>query len=172
MNSGNDLMRKHKSLLFKRQSALHWTAVYAMDRFAPNGIVRRRVRKCDERYRQLIGQPTPMMKFVASTVEYLAKLFKKKQTLNPFNRNISGEPFKRYLYDKNESTARNDIPYRIEYPHRKSLLEWTSIKKFECQATIMAQLANCVRLAFPRRSDPLIDDYIIKAIANRSVLAF
>jgi hypothetical protein len=36
----------------------------------------------------------------------------------------------------------------------------------------MAQLANCVRLAYPRRSDPLIDDYIIKTIANRTLLAF
>jgi hypothetical protein len=172
INSGNELMRKHKSLLFKRQCALHWAAVYAMDRFAPNGIVRRRVRKCDERYRQLIGQPTPMMKIVASTVEYLARSFKKKQTLNPFERHLKEEPFKRYLYDKNESTAQSDIPYRTEYPHRKSLPEWTSIKKFEWQATIMAQLANCVRLAYPRRSDPLIDDYIIKAIANRTLLAF
>ena len=112
------------------------------------------------------------MKFVASTVEYLAKSFKKKQALNPFGRHIKEEPFKRYLYDKNESTTRSDIPYHTEYPRRKSLPEWTSIKKFEWQATIMAQLANCVRLAYHRRSDPLIDDYIIKAIANRSVLAF
>ena len=113
-----------------------------------------------------------MMKFVAKMAEYLAKSFKKKQVLNPFDRHIKEEPFKRYVYDKNELTAQSDIPYRTEHPHRKSLPEWTYVRKFEWQATIMAQLANCVRMAYPRRSDPLIDDYIIKAIANRSLLAF
>jgi len=172
LNSPNEMLRQYKSLFFKRQCALQWTAVYAMDRFAPNGIVRRRVRKCDERYRRLIGQPTPVMQFVAKTEEILAKSFKQKQTLNPFNRHIIEQPFKRYLYDRDESTAHLDIPYRTQYPHRQSLKEWTAINRFKWQAFIMSQLTNCVRLAYSRRTDPIIDDYIIKAIAQRSFIGF
>ena len=47
--SRNAAMRRHKTLFFKRHCAMLWCSLYAMDRYAPNGVVRRRVRKIDER---------------------------------------------------------------------------------------------------------------------------
>jgi hypothetical protein len=143
-----------------------------MDRFAPNGIVRKRARTCDQRYRQLIGQPTPAMTFIAHAVEFLAKSFKKEQILSPYGRYPKEEPFKRYHYEKDESTAQTAIPYRTEFPHRRTLGKWIAMKKYEWRANLLAQTANCVRLAYARRGDPIIDRYIIEAIKIRNSLGF
>ena len=51
LNSDNPMMRDHKSVFFKKQSAFLWTLLNAQERFAPNGVVRRRVLKIDEKYR-------------------------------------------------------------------------------------------------------------------------
>ncbi len=88
-----------------------------MDRFAPNGVVRRRVIKADERFRDLIGKPTPLMELISSSVEQKALKFKKKHMFDPFNRRPREEPAKIYLYEKDGSIKDEDIPYKTIIPN-------------------------------------------------------
>ena len=117
MNSDNPLIREHRSKLFKRASVSTWSMLGAMDRFAPNGVVRRRVIKADERFRDLIGKPTPLMELISSSLEQKALKFKKKHMFDPFNRRPREEPAKIYLYEKDGSIKDEDIPYKTIYPN-------------------------------------------------------
>ncbi|MHA2006304.1 MAG: B12-binding domain-containing radical SAM protein [Promethearchaeota archaeon] len=118
MNSDNPLMQEIRSKLFKGSCATSWEMLGAMDRFAPNGVVRRRVHKADERFRDLIGEPTPMMKKLSKSIEQRAVKFKKKHLFEPYNRYPREEPAKRYLYNKDSSIKDDDIPYTTEYPNK------------------------------------------------------
>ena len=51
LNSDNPVMRDHKSMHYAGQSALMWSMLGAMHRFAPNGVVRHRIDKIDQKYR-------------------------------------------------------------------------------------------------------------------------
>ncbi|MHA2280452.1 MAG: B12-binding domain-containing radical SAM protein [Promethearchaeota archaeon] len=118
MNSDNPLMQETRSKLFKGSCATSWEMLGAMDRFAPNGVVRRRVHKADERFRDLIGEPTPMMEKLSKSIEQRAVKFKMKHMFDPYNRYPREEPAKRYLYNKDSSTKDDDIPYLTEYPNK------------------------------------------------------
>jgi radical SAM superfamily enzyme YgiQ (UPF0313 family) len=172
LNSDNPIMRKHKSVFFKRRCANVWCLIYAMDRFAPNGVVRRRVRKIDGRYRQLIGEPTPIMKFMGRRIESQAKAFKEKDALDPFNRYPKEEPFKRYLYEKDGSSTHSAVPYTTEFPSRPPLKTWAAMKRNEVQSRIAAQLVRWVRRSNPGKGDPIIDDFLIESVRNRLQLGF
>jgi haloalkane dehalogenase len=172
LNSDNSIMREHKSACFKRLCANTWCTVYAMDRFAPNGVVRRRVRKIDERYRHLIGEPTPIMEFMARRVESQAKAFKEKDALDPFNRYPKEEPFKRYLYEKDGSSTQGAIPYTTEFPTRPPLKTWAAMKRNKVQSRIATQLAKWVRASNPGKGDPIIDDYLIESVRDRLQAGF
>jgi len=117
LNSDIPLMQEHRSKLFKRSSVSSWSMLGAMDRFAPNGVVRRRVQKADERFRDLIGEPTPMMEMISRTIEQAAVKFKMEHLFDPFGRRPREEPAKRYLYNKDDSIKDDDIPYITEYPN-------------------------------------------------------
>jgi len=118
MNSDNPLMRDIKSNFFKRELAVIWIMLGSMDRFAPNGVVRRRVMKADERFRDLLGEPTPMMELISRGIEKRAMKFKKKHMFDPFNRRAREEPAKEYLYEKDGSIKDEDIPYKTIYPNK------------------------------------------------------
>jgi len=139
-----------------------------MDRFAPNGVVRRRVRKTDEKYRRLIGEPTPIMKYLQKIIESRAKKFKMKNLLDPFNRYPKEEPFKKYIYNKDKATKDKTIPYKTIEPTKKPFaMKWT---KFEF--LVLAQILKIIRTYKRRKSNRKIDDYIIKAVKRRNFIAF
>lgn len=168
LNSDNPLMRDHKSLFYKRQAALLWNLINAMDRFAPNGVVRRRVRKTDEKYRKLIGEPTPMMKYLSKIVENRAMKFKIKNILDPFNRYPKEEPFKRYLYEKNGKLSKRATSYITQEPTKKPFaMKWTS---FELK--ILARILKIKRSFNRKKSDKDIEDYIIDTVKTRNFIAF
>jgi len=168
LNSDNPIMRDHKSLFFQRQAALLWNSIYAMDRFAPNGVVRRRVRKTDEKYRRLIGDPTPIMEYMAKIVEKRAKKFKIKNILDPFNRYPKEEPFKRYLYEKDGKLSKRATAYKTEEPTKKPfVMKWT---KFEFK--LLARILKVIRTIKPKGSNKDIDDYIIETVKTRNFIAF
>lgn len=117
LNSDNPLMSDVRSKLFKRSAVSLYSMLGAMDRFAPNGVVRRRVIKAEERFRDLIGKPTPLMELISSSLEQKALKFKKKHMFDPFNRRPREEPAKIYLYEKDGSIKDEDIPYKTIYPN-------------------------------------------------------
>jgi hypothetical protein len=163
LNSENPLMKEHKSVFFKRQASILWHLIPAMDRFAPNGVVRRRVRKTDEKYRNLIGEPTPLMKYLSGVVEKLAIKFKKETKFDPFNRYPKEEPFKMYLYEKDGKISKRATPYKTIAPTKRPFeMKYTALR-----FNILSQI-----LKFKRKKDKELDNYIIKSVKSRNFIAF
>ena len=149
-----------------------WVMIDAMDRFAPNGVVRRRVRKIDEKYREVIGEPTALMKHLSKTCDKLAKNFKKKDAIDPFNRHHKEEPFKRYTYTKDKTATNGDVPYTTEWPTRRSFDIWAKMTWEDIKFRAAVQAAKAVRMANPGKGDPDIDPFIMETMKERNFLTF
>ena len=167
--SSNPVLRQHKSFFFKRQCAMLWTSLRAMDRFAPNGIVRRRVRKLDERYRAVIGEPTPVMDALSKAVDLLVAAYKVKEFFDPMNRHPKEEPFKRYIYEKNGDDGAA-IPYRTEMP-RPPLATRAAMRWADVLNATLGGVMRTVRYGNARASDPEVDDFLIR-LMGRGWLSF
>jgi len=163
----NPLLRQHRSRYFRRYAALFWTLLRAMDRFAPNGVVRRRVRKADERYRAVIGRPTPTMKALAVALEGLATEHRLRETLDPLNRHPKEEPFKRYTYDAS-TRANGGIPYRTEWPGRVPLHVRARRGREHFSYATMSAALKAVRVARRSRWDEEIDGFLQDMVRNQS----
>ncbi len=184
MKSPNPMMRRHKSVFFKRQCAMLWTNLYALDRFAPNGVVRRRVRKIDERYRQLIGEPTPVMEALAKRLDMMVMLFKARSMFDPLNRHPKEEPYKRYIYDGpngqitsgpngangSANGSNGATPYRIERPEPTKQIK-RQMRIADMTRTMLSATLKTVRFTRRSLSDPAIDDYVVHRI-NHGLLGF
>ena len=160
--ASSPVLRRHRALLMKRQCAMIWTNLRAMDRLAPNGVVRRRVRKADERYRELLGEPTAVMESLALGIDALATVERLKGFVDPLNRHPKEEPFKRYIYDR-EPRGDDDVPYRIEMnePTAKVRRQMRSGRRRELGLSLAMKATRRVR---PRRGDPVIDDYLVNLL--------
>lgn len=165
--SSNPIIQKHKALFYKRQASLFWCFLRALDRYLPNGIVRRRARKIDEKYRTLIGEPTQSMKALASAVEGLATAFKISEVFDPLNRHPKEEPFKRYIYDKSVS-SNGEVPYRTEMPTPVSLKVKMEMQREKLGYALMEKTMQAMQKLSPAKGDPEIDDYLTGLIRNCS----
>jgi hypothetical protein len=165
--SPNPLLRDHRSRFFKKQAGLIWTLLPAMQRYAPNGIVRRRARRIDERFRALIGEPTRVMSLLALAAEALASIDRTRRLFDPALPGPKQEPFKRYVFDKvgNGSALR---PYHTEWPARPSVPTWLAMQREKCQYAAIEKVLRGARLSSRTKADPLIDDYLIQLVATRS----
>ncbi len=163
--SDNQVLRRHKALFFKRQSALFWSFLRALDRFAPNGVVRRRARKLDEKYRKLIGQPTPVMEALARAIEGQATLFSAREMFDPLNRHPKEEPYKRYTYEKNGHNG--VMPYRTEMPTPPGLKVRAERAKEDLAFSLMEVAMRSVRTLSWRKSDPQVDDFLVGLVHSR-----
>jgi hypothetical protein len=163
--SPNPVIRRHKARFFKRQCAMLWSNIFALDRFAPNGVVRRRVRQIDKRYRALIGEPTPLMRTLARFMEAGATAFKLKDALDPMNRHPKEEPFKRYIYEKNGESS-GPVPYRTEWPTRPSLKTRLEMEQAKLTYGLIGAAMRAVRRLGRKEGDPEIDDYLASLISG------
>jgi hypothetical protein len=172
IKSSNPIMRNHKTILFKQQAGLLWCTMNALDRFAPNGVVRRRIRKLDERYRKIIGEPTPVQKYASFVNTVLGIICRMRHFFSPINRFPKEEPFKRYTYKKDGRENRRKLSYTTRWPGWTPLpirlkMGWEWIKFFFGFLIIWI-----IRLLMFWKSDPVIDKYIIEAVRTRSWMAF
>jgi len=167
MKSENPILQRHRSVLMKNQSAMGWTLLYAMDRYAPNGVVRRRVRKIDERYRGLIGEPTAVMESLARAIETLASVQKVKEFFDPSNRHPKEEPCKRYVYDK-PADANGSIPYRTEFPGTTPISTRLDRAREAARFHVLNGALTGLRIGARGRTDPGIDDFLIGMIRKQS----
>ncbi len=183
MTSDNPVLRRHKARLYKQQTSMLWWMLPACDRFAPNGIVRRRIRKIDEKYRAYIGEPTPVMRTMGAMVDKMAIAAKLKEFVSPMNRFVKEEPYKRYIYDKHANgnghrngNGRHDhpggamasdaIPYRTEWPGEKN-------GSYEAETTRIHRTWGVIRLACEaarrlnwKEGDDDIDRYLLERLKN------
>jgi len=167
LQSANPIFRQHKSKFFKKQCGMIWTLLAAMERFAPNGIVRRRARMIDKKYHSIIGEPTAVMKLLSDTVIWLATKEYAKILKNPSFYRAKEEPFKRYIYNK-PSDGDGHIPYVTEWPTKPSWqvrkdMAWESTRYFFLEKALKAK-----RFAGRTQSDPVIDDFLIGLVRDRA----
>jgi hypothetical protein len=158
------VMRREKARFHRRQCAMLWTNLYAMDRFAPNGVVRRRVRKIDERYRRAIGEPTPVMKALARGLETMATVFKIKEPLDPLNRHPKEEPFRRFHYDKN-GRSQSAVPYTTS-ANPPDLGPRMAIARGDFNKALLATAMKLMRGGLRLDSDREIDDFLIDLVSG------
>ena len=165
MNSDNPIMRDHKSEFFKQQAAVLQSMCGAMNRFAPNGVVRRRVSKIDQKYRELIGEPTAIQRVLSRNMEERAKKFKIQNFLDPINRYPKEEPAKRYSYLKNKKFAEGDTPYKTELLSKRPFdLRWNKFK-FKQRSHFLSFLSKMKS----SKGNSGLDKHIIKGLKKQTI---
>jgi hypothetical protein len=170
MNSDNPLMSEHRSKLFKRACASTWLMLSAMERFAPNGVVRRRVFKADERFRELLGEPTKTMELISKGIEKRALKFKIKHTFDPWNRRPREEPAKVYLYNKDKSKKGDDIPYITKYPNKIPRKIRREMRISDFKFNLMDRFLK--RMARKKSENSDLNDLILDYMEKRSYGGF
>ena len=121
--SNNPLLRDQRAGLHKEGAEMLYPMIRACEYFAPNGLVRRRIRQTEERYIKNFGKPTPsqeIMSYYVLTKAFQAKL---QEHIDPQNRHPKQEPFKMYIYEKN-GKGENGSPYKVVYPVRDKKYEF------------------------------------------------
>ena len=165
LNSDNQIMRDHKSKFFKQQAAVLQSVCGAMDRFAPNGVVRRRVRKIDQKYRDLIGEPTAIQNVLSRNLEKRAKKLKLRNLLDPINRYPKEEPAKRYLYLKSKKLREGDIPYKTQLLSNKPFdLRWNQFR-FKQRSVFL----NFLSKLKSSKINSGLDKHIIKGLKKQTI---
>jgi haloalkane dehalogenase len=192
--SESPVMRRHRARFFRRQASMLWWLLPACDRFAPNGAVRRQIRKLDDKYRSLVGEPTPAMRTIATWFEQASVAARLRELVSPQNRYVKEEPFKRYVYDKDGAAARATrgngrgggdgatragrngrrtagsghdpaIPYRTEWPTPDPAYDRDVLVAKALWFAIRASCAAARRLS-PRGGDADLDDYLMARVSN------
>ncbi len=163
LRAESPLIRRHRPIFFKRQCAMLWTTLRGMDRYAPNGVVRRRVRKADERYRRVIGEPSPVMEATARAIDGMMTMTMLREQYDPLNRHPKEEPFKRYLYDKGANAPTGPVPYRteVERPRGRTAIAMTTER---ASNRLLGKVLSGVRIGRRRRGDADVDAYLVKRI--------
>jgi haloalkane dehalogenase len=167
MQSSNSILREHKSRFFKKQCGMIWTLLSAMERFSPNGMVRRRARIIDKKYRSIIGEPTPVMQLLSGAIMKLATKEYAKTLFNPSFYRAKEEPFKRYIYDK-KSDGGSPVPYKTEWPTRPSMKIRGEMATESMRYFFLEKAMKARRFASRGQSDPVIDDYLTGMVSDRA----
>ena len=167
LQSANPILRQHKSKFFKKQCGMVWTLLAAMERFSPNGMVRRQARLIDKKYRSVIGEPTAVMKLLSGAVMKLATKEYAKTVFNPSFYRAKEEPFKRYIYDKTNGRE-GAVPYRTEWPTRPSFQARKDMASESLRYFFLEKAMKAKRLSSRSRSDPVIDDYLVGMVSDRA----
>jgi hypothetical protein len=165
--SSNAVLRDHRTKFYKKQCGMVWTLLGAMEKYSPNGIVRRQARMADKRYRTIIGEPTPVMTLMSDLVVRLAGKEYAKTVFNPSFYRAKEEPFKRYVYDRS-GNGDSALPYTTEWPGGRTFkvrkaMAFESMRYFALEKALKAKRATS-----RSKSDPLIDDYLIGMVSDRA----
>jgi len=168
LNSKNQILKNHKSQFFKKQCGMAWSLLPAMEAFAPNGIVRRRAKQIDKKYRLVIGEPTPAMKFLSNQVLKLATKEFRKVLYNPSFYKPKLEPFKKYTYERPNGVNHGSIPYKTTWPNRPTFSYLKDKSKESFRYFLLEKAMKLTRSVTNKHGDPVIDDYLINMISHRA----
>ena len=99
-----------------RQRAFEgYVMLSSMERFAPNGRVRKMVKEMEERWKHHFGEPSSFMKTQAKYCELKATYATLKEHIDPMNRHIRIPPAKRYHFFGKDIKDDGSLPYSKEY---------------------------------------------------------
>lgn len=109
---------KHFQQIARRQQQRlyeGYAMLAALDRFAPNGRVRKMVKELEQRWKQHFGEPSSLMKVQSKYTELKATWATLKEIVAPVNRHIRIPPAKRYQYFGKDIKDDGSLPYHKEY---------------------------------------------------------
>jgi hypothetical protein len=104
------IAERHRRRLFQSYPMLA-----AMERFAPNGRVRKMVKETEQRWKNHFGELPTLLKVVSKFAEMRATWATLREIVDPMNRHIRIPPAKRYHYFGKEIKDDGSLPYRKEY---------------------------------------------------------
>lgn len=92
-----------------------YAMIPALERFAPNGRVRKMVKEMEQRWKHHFGEPSSFMKTQAKYMELKATYASLKEKVDPVNRHIRIPPAKRYHFLGKGIKDDGSLPYTKEY---------------------------------------------------------
>lgn len=120
--NGYERYKDHGDKHFRQIAARHRRNAYrrfvmlgAMERFAPNGRVRKMVHETAQRWQGHFGEPPTLMKVMSAYTEMKATWATLKEIVDPTNRHIRIPPAKRYHFFGKDIKDDGSLPYKKEY---------------------------------------------------------
>ena len=165
--SSNDILKNHKSKFYKKQCGMLWTLIAAMEKYAPNGMIRRKAQKMDKLYRSVIGEPTAVMNLLSGMITKLAGQEYRKLLLDPSFYKPKVEPFKRYTYQK-PGNLNGSVPYKTEWPTKPTFSVRKQMASESFRYFLLEETMKAKRLFSGKNQDQLIDDYLIGMVSKKA----
>ena len=104
------IAKRHQQRLYEAYSFIP-----ALERFAPNGRVRKMVKELEQQWKHNFGEPSSLLKVQSKYTELKATWATLKEMVDPVNRHVRIPPAKRYYYFGNDIKDDGTLPYRKEY---------------------------------------------------------
>jgi len=104
------IAKRHQQRLFEAYAMLA-----AMERFAPNGRVRKMVKELEQRWKGHFGEPSALLEVSSKYAEIKATWATLREIVDPVNRDIRIPPAKRYHFLGKDIKDDGSLPYRKEY---------------------------------------------------------
>ena len=104
------IAERHRQQVFQA-----YAMIPAMERYAPNGRIRKMVKEMEQRWKSHFGEPSTFMKVQSRYTEIKATMATLKETVDPANRHIKIPPAKRYHFFGEDIKDDGSLPYRKEY---------------------------------------------------------
>lgn len=104
-----------RSAYHKRLAMTIYPLLKAMEVYAPNNIVRKRMKDIRRMYHRLCGKPTAFQVAAEKILLGLSGATRLAELLYPRDNILVEEPCKKYIYDK-PAPAYPECPYRVEQP--------------------------------------------------------
>jgi len=115
---------RHRNKYFEDRAFYHRRLAYsffpilkALEIYAPNSTVRKKMKEIRRMYIRLLGKPTGFQNTLERTFSLASGASRLLDLLYPADNTLVEEAFKKYSYDK-PAPAWPACPYRVEYPHR------------------------------------------------------
>lgn len=114
------MQHRHRNKYIGDRGQFHKMAAFslfpllkAMEIYAPNNIVRKKMKDHRRRYLKLIGKPTTFQTWTEKALIGVSGFTKFLDVISPRDNILTEEPFKKYIYDK-PVPPWPEKPYRIE----------------------------------------------------------
>lgn len=101
---------RDRAKFHKRMASTTFPLIKAMEIYAPNNIVRKRMKDLQRDYARLIGEPTKAQKAMSQAIVGAAGFKRFIETFYPHENNIREEPFSKYIYHKKNKPG--ESPYK------------------------------------------------------------
>lgn len=106
-----------RAFYHKRLAYAFFPILKALELYAPNSTVRKKMKDLRRMYIRLIGEPTGLQKMLENAFTLRSGAARLQDLLYPTDNRLVEEAYKQYVYDK-PAPVYPGCPYRVLYPHR------------------------------------------------------